>query len=53
MSSEQTGKNLPDTLERVLDHGIVIESPARFSGEGIDLASPTEYLIVAAYGDQV
>ena len=53
MSSEQTEKDLPDTLERVLDHGIVIESPARSSGEGIDLASPTKYFVVVASGDQV
>ena len=51
MSSEQTEKNLPDTLERVLDHGIVIELPA--SGKGIDLTSPTKYLVVTAGRDQV
>lgn len=52
MSSEQSGKNLPDTLERVIDHGIVIESPAHSSGVGIDLASPTTYFVVTASGDE-
>ena len=52
MSSEQTEKNLPDTLERVLDHGIVIESPALSSGQGIDLASPNTHFVVTAGGDQ-
>jgi hypothetical protein len=52
MLNEQIEKDLPDTLERVLDHGIVIESPALLSGQGIDLASPNTYFIMTAGGQQ-
>lgn len=52
MLSEQEGKNLPDTLERILDNGIVIDASECTPEQGIDLISTLKHIVVAGSGGQ-